>query len=138
MNRISKVFLPFLMLVVFAGCAKTEVAEQVVDVDSMSLSEKVEYHIQNDQYDEAFVLVRGADANDPVVADLLLATHMTYALHLTYASLTDMRVRMPEALRHFRRVLELDPGNERARAEIKQIEGIYESLNRDIPEGVAE
>jgi tetratricopeptide (TPR) repeat protein len=138
MSTIFKVFIPLFIIAVFVGCGKTEVAEPVVDLDSLSFAEKVEYHIQNDQYDEAFVLVRGADANDPVAADLLLATHMTYALHLTYGSLTDMRTRMPEALRHYRRVLELDPGNERAKAEIKQIEDIYISLNRDIPEGIAE
>jgi DNA-directed RNA polymerase subunit F len=45
---------------------------------------------------------------------------------------------MPEALRHYRKVVELDPENAQAKAEIEQIEGIYRSLDREIPQGVAE
>jgi hypothetical protein len=45
---------------------------------------------------------------------------------------------MGGALRHFRKVLQLDPGNSRAQAEIDQIEGIYTQMGRPIPEGVAD
>jgi hypothetical protein len=108
------------------------------DFASYSLQQKVEFHIQNDQYTDALDLLKGQDENEVQIRELKIAAHMTYALSLTYGSLTDMRTRMPEALRHYRRVLELDPENAQAKAEIDQIEGIYRSLNREIPEGVAE
>jgi hypothetical protein len=44
------------------------------------------------------------------------------------------RVKYPQALRLFRRVLELDPSHEQAKAEKEQIESIYRSMGRPIPE----
>lgn len=142
MKLVLKIIIVFAVLSMFIACNQAEAPQQPetppVDLSAMTLSGKVEYHIENNQYDEAFALVRAADQANPEVLELLLATHMTYALELTYGSLTDQRTRMPEALRHYRRVLELDPGNQRAVAEIEQIESIYRSLNREIPQGVAE
>lgn len=114
------------------------VVELPADFESYTLQQKIEFHIENDQYTEAFALLRGQDENDAVIRELKIAAHMTYGLYLTYGSLTDMRTRMPEALRHYRKVVELDPENAQAKAEIEQIEGIYRSLNREIPQGVAE
>lgn len=95
------------------------------------------FHSQN-KFDKAFDLLREADENEPALQDLVFATHMNYALYLTYeAETVAMTERMPTALRHFRRVLELDPGNQRVQAEIALIEGIYRQMGRDIPEGVA-
>jgi len=149
-NRIvAVVFAGLLMGSVIVGCAGNQNPETesqaevaVTEVSAMpsglTFQEQVEWYIQYDQYEEAFALVRAADQQLAETRELLVATHMTYALHLTYGSLVDMRTRMPEALRHFRRVVELDPANERAKAEIAQIEGIYRSLNREIPQGIAE
>jgi hypothetical protein len=149
-NRIVAVaFAGLLMGSVIVGCAgnqnpetESQAGVAVTEVPAMpsglTFQEQVEWYIQYDQYDEAFALVRSADQQLAETRELLVATHMTYALHLTYGSLVDMRTRMPEALRHFRRVVELDPANERAKAEIAQIEGIYRSLNREIPQGIAE
>jgi tetratricopeptide (TPR) repeat protein len=140
-----KLVIKFLLVLVFmsnfVACNETEVkqAEQpMVDLSAMTFMERVVYHIENNEFDEAFSLLKTADQSDPTVHELLLATHMSYALEMTYGSLTDQRTRMPEALRHYRRVLELDPTNSQAQAEIVQIEGIYRSLNREIPEGVAD
>jgi Flp pilus assembly protein TadD len=149
-NRIvAVVFAGLLMGSVIVGCAGNQNPETesqaevaVTEVPAMpsglTFQEQVEWYIQYDQYEEAFALVRSADQQLAETRELLVATHMTYALHLTYGSLVDMRTRMPEALRHFRRVVELDPASERAKAEIAQIEGIYRSLNREIPQGIAE
>lgn len=112
--------------------------EYPADFDSYSLQQKVEFYIENDLFTEALDALRGQDEADQQIRELKIAAHMTYALKLTYGSLTDMRTRMPEALRHYRKVLELDPENAQAQAEIEQIEGIYRSLNREIPQGVAE
>ena len=134
---------------VFSGCSETQesetssvelkvTVEKPDNFESLPLVEKIEFHIENDQYDDALNLLRPLDENDQQIKELLIATHMTYGLNLTYGSLTDQRTRMPEALRQFRRVLELDPSNTSAQAEIDQIEGIYRSMNREIPQGVAE
>ncbi len=112
--------------------------EYPADFDTYSLKQKVEFYIENDKYAEALDALRGQDENDVEIRELKIAAHMTYGLYLTYGSLTDMRTRMPEALRHYRKVVELDPENAQAKAEIEQIEGIYRSLNREIPQGVAE
>ena len=50
----------------------------------------------------------------------------------------DMSNRMSDALRHYRRVLELDEHNRQAQAHIETIEGIYRQMGRDIPQGIAE
>jgi tetratricopeptide (TPR) repeat protein len=141
MESVIKIILVIVYLGTFVACNETEVRQfeqPVVDLSAMSFVERVQYYIENSDFEEAFALLKAADQSDPTVQELLLATHMTYALELTYGSLTDQRTRMPEALRHYRRVLELNPGNAQAQAEIEQIEGIYRSLNREIPQGVAE
>jgi tetratricopeptide (TPR) repeat protein len=149
MKLFSQILLILGALVVFSGCSETQesetssvelkvTAEKPDNFESLPLVEKIEFHIENDQYDDALNLLRPLDESDQQIKELLIATHMTYGLNLTYGSLTDQRTRMPEALRQFRRVLELDPSNSSAQAEIDQIEGIYRSMNREIPQGVAE
>lgn len=44
------------------------------------------------------------------------------------------RVKYPQALRLFKRTLELEPGHLQAAAEKKQIEEIYASMGRPVPE----
>jgi hypothetical protein len=147
LNILLFAVLPF----VFAGCgvdtpsSETDSYEDTTaqvaypaDFDAFSLQQKVEFFIENDLYTDAFDVLRGQDETDQQIRELKIAAHMTYGLYLTYGSLTDMRTRMPEALRHYRKVVELDPENTQAKAEIDQIEGIYRSLNREIPQGVAE
>ena len=149
MKLFSQILLILGALVVFSGCSETQesetssvelkvTVEKPDNFESLPLVEKIKFHIENDQYDDALNLLRPLDENDQQIKELLIATHMTYGLNLTYGSLTDQRTRMPEALRQFRRVLELDPSNTSAQAEIDQIEGIYRSMNREIPQGVAE
>lgn len=149
MKLFSQIVLILGALVVFSGCSETQesetssvelkvTAEKPDNFESLPLVEKIEFHIENDQYDDALNLLRPLDENDQQIKELLIATHMTYGLNLTYGSLTDQRTRMPEALRQLRRVLELDPSNTSAQAEIDQIESIYRSMNREIPQGVAE
>ena len=149
MKLFLKILLIVAVVVALTGCAEQPesdiptvepkvIMEKPDNFESLSLAEKIEFYIQNDQYPAALNLLRPLDENDQQIKELLIATHMTYGLNLTYGSLTDQRTRMPEALRQFRRVLELDSTNTAAQAEIDQIEGIYRSLNREIPQGVAE
>ncbi|MCS6884655.1 MAG: hypothetical protein RMM17_03315 [Acidobacteriota bacterium] len=44
------------------------------------------------------------------------------------------RVKYPQALKLFRRTLELEPGHKEAAAEIEQIKEIYASMGRPVPE----
>ena len=149
MKLFIKILLIVAVVVALTGCAEKPesdiptvepkvILEKPDNFESLSLPEKIEFYIQNDQYPAALNLLRPLDEDEQQVKELLIATHMTYGLTLTYGSLTDQRTRMPEALRQFRRVLELDSTNTAAQAEIDQIEGIYRSLNREIPQGVAE
>ncbi|MEX0928750.1 MAG: hypothetical protein WD266_04050 [Balneolales bacterium] len=116
------------ILVLLAGCSAEEPA---------TLADTIQHLNMENRYEEALEILREADQDENTIMQLQIATHMNYALYLTHESDQQMTERMPAALRHFRRVLELDPGNERARAEADQIESIYRSLGRDIPEGVA-
>ena len=114
----------------FSGCAGQE-------QEPGTLSDQIQQLNMNNEFEEALDILRDSDQDDDTVNQLLMATHMNYALYLTHESDMGMTERMPSALRHFRRVLELDPGNARAQAEADNIESIYRSLGRDIPEGVA-
>lgn len=132
----------FLILILFIASCSGETAEYApeIDLSGLSFAERVEFYLQNEQFEDAFDELADADPENAELRDLQLAAHLTYAIYLTYSHVSPdvMRTRMPEALRHYRRVLQLDPNNARARAEIEQIEGIYRSLNREVPQGVAE
>jgi len=55
-----------------------------------------------------------------------------------YGDHLGMKERMTGSLAHFRKALQLEPGNSKAMAEIAQIEGIYKQMGREIPQDVAE
>ncbi|MCC5933957.1 MAG: hypothetical protein LAT75_06115 [Candidatus Cyclonatronum sp.] len=100
---------------------------------------QVQFLVDEDRYEEALGKLRQEDAADPEIMVLLRDTHLHFGTWLMYhAETIHMTERMPMALSHFRRVLELDPQNRQAQANIRQIEDIYRSMNRDIPQGVAE
>lgn len=80
----------------------------------------------------------GSHAQEATVYALLVNTHLAYASYLTHeADHLAMGQRMGDALRHFRRVVELDPENSIALTHVELIEGIYAQMGRDVPEGVA-
>lgn len=140
MKRIIKTILIVAVIGLVTACSEeTQPEPATTPVAGLTFSDQVQYHIQNDEYEEALVLVRAADQTDPVVLELTLATHLTYAHHLMMTGqFENMRENMPAALRHYRRVLQIDPENQKAKADIELIEGIYRSLDREIPQGIAE
>lgn len=150
MKLLIKILLVLAVVVAFTACESQSERTEVVaesneaevifpaDFESLALSQRVQFYLDNNLFNDALIALQGQDEDDIEIKNLKIATHMLYALELTYGSLTEQRTRMPEALRHYRRVLQLDPDNERAKAEIEQIESIYRSLNREIPQGVAE
>ncbi len=104
-----------------------------------NLEGNVQQLVQQNEYEEALDLLSEADGDSTVISQLKINTHLAYANYLTHeADHLAMGDRMADALRHFRRVLELDETNSRAENHIELIEGIYRQMGRDIPEGVAD
>ncbi|NCP84676.1 MAG: hypothetical protein GW823_07230 [Bacteroidetes bacterium] len=55
-----------------------------------------------------------------------------------YGDHLGMKERMTGSLAHFRKALQLEPGNSKAMAEIEQIEGIYKQMGREVPQDIAD
>ncbi len=125
-------------LLILGGCGNQDEENTPPDVDD-SLTGQVQTLVDDNRYEEALELLRAEDASQTEVAALLRDTHLLYGNWLMYhAADIHMTERMPRALAHFRRVLDLDPRNSQARANKDQIEEIYKSMGRPIPRGVAE
>lgn len=79
------------------------------------------------------------DLTNPEQTLALAKAHLAYGIFLEYyGEHLAMRDRMTGSLAHFRRTLQLDPSNEKAVAEIAQIESIYSQMGRPIPQEIAE
>lgn len=139
--------LVFSLSLTFCGEQQTDDPETVTPQEETantankneSLEIQVTQLIDQNEYERALELLRQSDEEPQRVEELKAGTHLAYAHYLTNeADHMEMGKRMPDALRHFRRVLELDEGNTMAQNYIDRIESIYEQMGRDIPEGVAE
>lgn len=64
---------------------------------------------------------------------LLLEKHMAAGNYLMYQAELNPKKKYGPALKHFKRVLELDPKNQEAMNNRLQIEDIYNSMGRPIP-----
>lgn len=103
------------------------------------IESQVQFLVDQDRYPEALDLLREEDSSDRRIMIMVRDTHLLYANWLMHAAESiHMTERMPMALRHFRRVLEIDPENQIALASVNQIESIYQQMNREIPQGVAQ
>jgi hypothetical protein len=129
-----------LAIVSCGGAAQTpESNPEPKPVPEGTTQEQVQFLVDADRYTEALDILREQDSDEPEIRTMQRDVHLLYGVWLVdHAQNMDMRVNMPEALRQFRRVLELDPDNRIAQANIQQIETIYKSLNREIPQGVAQ
>ena len=89
------------------------------------------------KYPEAIALLDKAHAAKPKsveVTKALADANMEAAdSYMADASLPPMR-KYPAALRAFRRVLELDKTNQKAKDNVTQIEDIYKQMGRPIPQ----
>lgn len=63
----------------------------------------------------------------------LVAKHMTAGNYLMFEANLSPKKKYKPALKHYRRVLELDPSNAEAQRNKTQIEEIYTSMGREIP-----
>lgn len=123
-----------LFVLILAACSK-EPAPVPAPAD---LRGQVEQAITQDRFEDALALLAPVDSTSAERTELLYATHLTYGLFImNNQSAGQMGKTMPQALRHLRRALELNPASEDARANIALIEGIYNQMGRPIPEGSA-
>ncbi|MBI5403933.1 MAG: hypothetical protein HY959_11075 [Ignavibacteriae bacterium] len=63
----------------------------------------------------------------------LVEKHMAAGVYLMYQANLNPKKKYGPALKHFKRVLELDPNNKEAISNKMQIEDIYNSMGRPIP-----
>lgn len=101
------------------------------------LSKQVDQLISEDNYTKALDMLNNADASDTKadISSLKEKTHLNYGLYLEYRGPKDssMRDRMTSALKQYIAVLKLNPHNQKARSEIQQIMGIYNTMPNKSP-----
>lgn len=116
-------YFSLLLLTLFIGCS---------DQTPKNLTEEVNRYIAEDSYTKALELLNNADSTE-TEADLSILkekTYLNYGLYLEYRGPegSSMRDRMTSALEQYIEVLKINPQNEKARAEIKQIMSIYSTM----------
>lgn len=96
------------------------------------LPTRIDHLISEDNYVKALDLLNNTDSTQ-TNADLELLrekTHLNYGIYLEYRGPEgiSMRDRMTSALEQYIAVLKINPKNEKARSEIKQIMNIYSTM----------
>ncbi len=101
------------------------------------LNERVDQLIAEDNYPKAITLLEDAnpDETEADIPELKEKTHLNYGLYLEYRGPegSTMRDRMTSALQQYIEVLNINPENEKARAEIEQIMSIYDTMDGKSP-----
>jgi hypothetical protein len=140
MNRFFKSVLPLIaLLITISACGGESDSASIPSPENMA--EAIDQHIKNDNYAGALELLNDADPNKVANLDLLKEkVHLNYGLFLEYRGEgKSMRDRMTSALRQFIKTLEINPKNDKARAEIEQIMGIYQTMpGKTVPEDIIE
>ncbi|HBQ60819.1 MAG TPA: hypothetical protein DD671_14675 [Balneolaceae bacterium] len=114
-----------------AACSQSETQEQ--NAAELTLEEQVEQYISNANFEAAEQAVEEAAPKN--AQELKEQIHLQHGIHLIYnADPSQMRESANNALREFIKVLEINPENEKARAEIDQILAIYRSFPDRQPE----
>ena len=87
------------------------------------------------KYDEAIATLEKAQKAHPKALDVqkgLAETHLAQADSFMYNNALPPRMKYPQALRAYRKVLQYDKTNKTAQDGIASIEGIYKSMGRPI------
>lgn len=96
------------------------------------LPKRIDQLIAEDSYEQALNLLNNTDTDETEadLNELKEKTFLNYGLYLEYRGPEDssMRDRMTSALEQYIEVLSINPQNEKAREEIKQIMGIYNTM----------
>ena len=121
----------FTLSLILISCGE-EAPEQNLD---MSLEDRINLLIEQDEYETALETLSGEDISDPDIARLKEKTHLNYGLHsMNTFDQTEMRTRMNNALVQFTEVLRINPDNSVAREQAQQILDIYATIPDRSPE----
>jgi len=125
-------FYLFALSLILISCGGDDAPQQNLD---MSLEDRVNLMIEQNEYEAALELLSEKDQTDPEIALLREKTHLNYGLHsMTTFDQTEMRTRMNNALSQFTEVLRINPDNSVAREQIQQILDIYATIPDRSPE----
>ena len=158
----KKLLLLSIFALLIAGCSKMEEKKPGVDNNKTTTQNQMDpnakmppnhpdisQNTQGNMTDAA-----GDDAQDPKADELskgaydfegsykkdnnlkkeLIQKHMTAGNYLMFEANLSPKKKYKPALKHYRRVLELDPSNAEAERNKAQIEEIYTSMGRPIPQ----
>ncbi len=102
-----------------------------------NLPAEIDQLIAEDNYEQAINLLSNADPNETEadLEELREKTFLNYGIYLEYRGPegSSMRDRMTSALEQYIKVLNINPENQKAREEIKQIMGIYNTMPDNSP-----
>jgi uncharacterized protein YlxP (DUF503 family) len=105
-----------------AGCSQSESQTEI------TLAQQVDNLIAEEKFNEAHVLLDEQPESEEISAQRE-KVHLQHGIHLIYsADPASMRENATNALREFIAVLEINPENEKARAETEQILSIYRTF----------
>jgi len=117
----KKVLLALTIFGFITACSQSE------NKTPMTLEQQVDQLVTEAKFDEAMNLLDESSSEEAL--QLREEVHLRHGIYLIYnADPSQMRENANKALREFVAVLELNPDNEKARAEIEQILGIYRSF----------
>ena len=71
--------------------------------------------------------------NDPALKQSLISAHLKYGHFFLMNDTLAPKVKYPNALKHYREVLKLDPNNQDAKDNAQQIVDIYKMMGREVP-----
>lgn len=89
------------------------------------------------KYDEAITALEKAHKAKPKSAEVqkgLAEAHLAQGESLMYNESLPPRMKYPQALRAYRKVLQYDKTNKKAQEQITTIESIYKSMGRPVPQ----
>jgi len=152
----------FIIVAGFSGCSKMEEKKQNQPETKSPMTNMQNPHIQRNNKDghqnqlseridmttesvvdeKADKLVKEANdfestykkSNSEVNKKSLIEKHMDAGNYLMFEANLNPKKKYGPALKHFKRVLELDPNNQEAMNNRMQIEDIYNSMGRPIPD----
>lgn len=101
---------------------------------AVSPADEARQLVKNGKFDEAIALLDKAPAKDAATTKAKVETHLAYGDFFMFHKEMRPIQKYPGALKQYRRVLELDKTNAKAKENIATIEGIYKSMGRPIPQ----
>lgn len=102
-----------------------------------SIVEDAKKKIKEGKYEEAITALDAAHTKDPksaAVTKALVDAHTGYGDFYMYNDKLPPFRKYPSALKEYRKALELDKDNKKAKENIATIEGIYKQMGRPVPQ----